>query len=309
MIPFFIKKIFWKIIPQKAGIKVREAFYFCISAYLTKKYNPSTSFKHYLSIAAIAKNEAPYIREWIEYHLIVGVDKFYIYDNESEDGLKKILQPYIESGIVEYKYIRGKSKQIYAYNKTLTRVRNKTYWLALIDIDEFIVPVSEKTIPDFLKGFEDFPAVHINWLVYGSSGRKTKTNGLVIERFKDHSETDFYQNRFTKAIVNPRKTIIINVHGSTYIHGALGVKSDQTAEQNISVSASIHYDKIRINHYYGKSYEEFLNKKNRGRGTNVTIRYIDDNFYALDRNEVKNDPIMDKYIPLIYENLKKRAIR
>lgn len=29
-----------------------------------------------LSFVAIVKNEGPYIREWIEYHKLVGVDKF-----------------------------------------------------------------------------------------------------------------------------------------------------------------------------------------------------------------------------------------
>lgn len=54
-----------------------------------------------LSIMAIVKNEK-YIQEWIEYHLLVGVQHFYIYDNESTDGLKDRIQKYIDDGIVTY---------------------------------------------------------------------------------------------------------------------------------------------------------------------------------------------------------------
>ena len=63
-----------------------------------------TSPQYYLAICAIAKNEGPYFKEWIEWHLNHGVDKFYIYDNESTDDTKSILEPYIKRGIVDYKY-------------------------------------------------------------------------------------------------------------------------------------------------------------------------------------------------------------
>ena len=43
-------------------------------------------YKNKLSFVAIVKNEAPYIVEWIEFHRLVGVDKFYIYDNESSEN-------------------------------------------------------------------------------------------------------------------------------------------------------------------------------------------------------------------------------
>lgn len=52
----------------------------------------------YLSVACIAKNEGPYIREWIEYHKIVGVERFYFYDNDSSDNTREVLEPYIRGG-------------------------------------------------------------------------------------------------------------------------------------------------------------------------------------------------------------------
>jgi len=55
-------------------------------------------FNNTISIVAMVKNESEYIKEWLEYHMLVGVDKFVIYDNNSDDNLKEILQPYINSG-------------------------------------------------------------------------------------------------------------------------------------------------------------------------------------------------------------------
>lgn len=51
-----------------------------------------------LSVCSIFKNEAPYLREWIEYHLIVGIEHFYLYNNNSEDNFEEVLRPYIEKG-------------------------------------------------------------------------------------------------------------------------------------------------------------------------------------------------------------------
>ena len=39
----------------------------------------------YLAVCAIYRNEAPYLREWIEFHRLVGVERFFLYNNESTD--------------------------------------------------------------------------------------------------------------------------------------------------------------------------------------------------------------------------------
>ena len=43
-------------------------------------------YPFYLTLCAIAKNEGRYLQEWIEYHKMLGVEKFFIYDNESAWG-------------------------------------------------------------------------------------------------------------------------------------------------------------------------------------------------------------------------------
>ncbi len=55
----------------------------------------------YLAVAAIFRNEAPYLAEWIEFHRLVGVEKFYLFNNLSADEYLTVLQPYIDDDIVE----------------------------------------------------------------------------------------------------------------------------------------------------------------------------------------------------------------
>ena len=46
------------------------------------------TFEQELMIISKVKNEAGNIQEWIEYHKLVGVEKFIIFDNESTDNLQ-----------------------------------------------------------------------------------------------------------------------------------------------------------------------------------------------------------------------------
>ena len=97
-------------------------------------------FLYDLAVVAIMKNEGPYIKEWLNYHLLAGVNHFFIYDNESEDNLKEILQPYIDAGLVTYIFYPGEMIQTPAYNDAVNDFRFFCRYMAFIDADEFILP-------------------------------------------------------------------------------------------------------------------------------------------------------------------------
>lgn len=91
-----------------------------------------------ISIVVIIKNEGLYIREWIEYHKIIGIKRFYIYDNNSTDNTYKLLKPYIKSHQVVYNKLNGKVRQLDAYNDALKYGRKNHEFLLMIDADEFL---------------------------------------------------------------------------------------------------------------------------------------------------------------------------
>lgn len=227
------------------------------------KRNPKRD-ADYLSIAVIIKNEKPYLKEWIEYHLMVGVDRFYVYDIESTDGPLEILQPYIEKGIVQYKYYPGKGMQVQAYCDAILTNKYNTRWLAFVDIDEFIVPVQKYTLPEVLRDFERYPGICLSWAMYDSSGHIEKPDGLVI-KYYTHRNTDpeYRLNRTIKSIVNPREVIVTNVHWCYYRGFKWGVNENgcEITGNNAEIPS---LEKLRVNHYYTKSKEEFLFKLNKG---------------------------------------------
>jgi hypothetical protein len=243
--------------------------------------------KYYLAVCAIAKNEGPYFKEWIEWYLKQGVEKFYIYDNESTDSTKEVLAPYIESGVVDYTFFPGQKQQLAAYDDCFKRHRLETRWLAVIDLDEFIVPIKDKTIPEFLHGMEKFSVVEINWLVYGSGGAKKQEPGTVMERFHKHSLPEHRLNTHVKSIVDPRRVCTM-----TGCHEAARIAGSAADSHGVPLTKGFRdrvpqQDVIRINHYAVKSYEEFLAKRARGRARVATLRDMG-YFESYDLNDIED---------------------
>src|SRR5436305_180585 len=99
------------------------------------------AYDYKLSIVAITKDEHEYICEWVDYHCLMGVDHFYIYDNNTDDKTATALKPYVKKGIVEIipwpnlwpniRFYNG--CQVYAYNHVLKKAALQTEWLAIID--------------------------------------------------------------------------------------------------------------------------------------------------------------------------------
>lgn len=248
-----------------------------------------TQPQYYLAVCAIAKDEGPYFKEWIEWHRSRGVDKFYIYDNESTDCTRAVLEEYVREGLVEYIPFPGYRRQLAAYDDCLRRHRFDARWIAFIDLDEFIVPVKDRTIPEFLRRFETFPAVEINWLVYGSGGAKKRLPGTMMERFRRHSQPSHVLNRHVKSIVNPRRVFnMIGCHEAARISGCAADSHGNPIKKNFR-EREPQQDVIRINHYAVRSYEEFLEKQARGRASgtnrNVPSRY----FKVYDLNDIEDD--------------------
>jgi hypothetical protein len=267
-----------------------------------KKLVPS-DLPLYLSVVAIVKNETPYIAEWIEYYRLVGVQKFFIYDNESTDNLRNFLESYIDKGIVEYTFFPGKRQQVIAYNDALQRYKYASFWLAFIDIDEFLVPVEAETITGFLRDFDGVPGLEVNQVLYGSGGHKKMTDNLVIERFKDHSNLEDIVNLGVKTIVNPRHTFFMaTAHVAEYFDGERSVDTNKTKNIKASLDRHALHDKLRINHYACKSLEEFTSRIDLGRASSLG-KLSASEFGNRDRNEIQNDTIMDKYIQQIKNNL------
>jgi hypothetical protein len=246
-----------------------------------------------LTIIAIFRNEAPYLREWIEYHLMVGVDSFRLYDNGSEDHFIEVLEPYINSGIVKlidwrkdvefgkdplysYNFI---PHQLSAYKDGIKHEANKAAWVALIDIDEFIVPMRDWKVTDCLnKQFKNADAIFVNWLNFGTSGVTIPKGENILPHLTRCSKRTHGRNWNGKSIIRPESCDHEKIYyahhvpifdGKKYVNGS--VNSVLRKDGGDLDSDMRHHDKLlRINHYPLRD-EDFyqnvrLKKNNYGYG-------------------------------------------
>lgn len=139
--------------------------------------------KYKLSICAVFKNEERYLKEWIEYHRLAGVDHFFLYNNGSIDRFTDVLRPYIKTGVVtliqwpdnispftENVFMWSLSTLISAYeNAVKFKALNKTEWLVFLDIDEFLVFPDEKNLKTLLGKYNEFPGIKISSVSFDAS--------------------------------------------------------------------------------------------------------------------------------------------
>lgn len=136
--------------------------------------------------------------------------------------------------------------------------------------------------------------IAVNWLVFGSSGHETRPEGGVLENFVMCSDKDFRHNHIIKTICDPLKIISMSqVHFPVYRRGYYGLNENGEIVTG-SISREVHFSRIRINHYYTKSKEEFMAKIKRGRADLfVNDRTLKD-FYDYDQNKIKDTEILER---------------
>lgn len=251
---------------------------------------------HTLCVAAIMRNEGPYLAEWIDFHQLCGVERFILYDNESTDDTARILQPYLARGVVTlvpWPHYNARSRrpelQFEAYAHALTLMRGQTRWLAFIDLDEFLFSPTGSDLPTVLHDYQDLPAVVAFWATFASSGHVMPPAAGLVDSYTQRQphgvfKPETFWTFYFKSIVQPHRARgVINPHvfvtDENLIRGWTEAREpvDETftlERQNLTSLLSC--DRLRINHYYTKSLEEYRRRRETDARSWVTnIDYYD----------------------------------
>ena len=217
----------------------------------------------YLSLCLICKDENDYLPEWLDYHILMGVDRFYIYDNESQVSLRETLKDYIERGWVVVVDISGKAMQLYAYDHCLQTFGHLTFWMGFIDTDEFLVPKTTLDLKELLKGYEEYAGLAVSSLFFGSNGHKTRPSIGQIAAYTRHVQATLKEYELVKSIVQPSLALMPNSpHDFIYKENACCVNENFLRVDYQRFPS--HTDKIQLNHYYCRSENEIDEKLRRG---------------------------------------------
>lgn len=225
-----------------------------------------------IACAAIIKDEAKYLDEWVSFHLMAGIEHLYLYDNGSTDQTPAVLARYLEDGRVTLinwpHFAGGLNTQCLAYAHAISALRGKYKWLAFIDVDEFLYPVQEAALVDVLRDYEDVPALGVYWVNFGPSGHTSYQPTGVLRNFRRRQTLGTGPEGTTitnyKSIVQP--TMISGVISAHAFHSSLHpILALDEARQPIRLEKyrRVRCDRIRINHYFTKSISEWNEKVER----------------------------------------------
>jgi hypothetical protein len=225
-------------------------------------------YRYNLSICMIFRDEALYLKEWIEFHRLVGVEHFYLCSHHSQDHFKKVLKPYIKKGIVDLKILVddpddfGSQIQMNFYNECINKFKNESKWIAVLDADEFLFPAQEQSLIPILKEYEEFGGIAVNWQMFGTSHiEKLQSNVLMIEQLLCCAPRDLEVNTHIKSIIQPQRVAHFgNPHSATYLHGYAQVNTQRIPFIG-PFSPSILVNQLRINHYWTRDEDYFWNCK------------------------------------------------
>lgn len=238
---------------------------------------------NYFSICAIYKNEELYIGDWVKYHLGIGAEHIWLYDNDSTDHSASAA--YITGKEkVSITPIHGHPMQRQAYARCLDMHRLDSRWILFLDIDEYLY--SSIPIKELLKDYESYACLCPHWILFGSNNHLVYAPTPVPLRFT-RCQDDV--NPHVKSIVNPVRTYNwVSAHRFTHDDCPVD-ENKQKIFMTDSTPAGGTADKLYIAHYAVKSKDECMLRRSKSRAdTGETRQDLEGFFAGHDRNEREN---------------------
>lgn len=256
--------------------------------------------KHLLSFVSNFKDENPYLKEWLDYHIKVGVDHFYLFNQDGSEESWDIVRPYMEQGIAtvhdwtdfdpKYEgptFFFQKNRNHMGYTHAAANYRDETQWLLKIDIDEFLFKTDEnQPIQLWLKEVDTIntKAIRVPRIDFGSNNLEKQPEGGVLENYlrREAGASNYKDMANTNFLDDNKRCNSSHRWSYRWFSGGKIIEPHPT-------------DSLRINHYYTKSKEEYFNRQNISRGRKVS----DEDFRAIEArtNAVEDDSIL-RHLPL-----------
>ena len=247
---------------------------------------PPRADRYGAAIATVLRDEEHYVAEWVSFHRSVGVRHFFVYDDGSTDRTLPILRdllPQAELTILPWRFgmrdVRmglPLNRQVLAFAHAILNFGADYRWMAFIDVDEFILPKTGRTIEEALAGANGFPNISLPWHMFGTNGHKTRPAGPVTRNYTLRARDPMSRMKNVmnfKCIVDPCAVSEVSVH-----HFSTKEFGDKTANDDGKVvpldkrkSPDFYSSRhLQLNHYYTRSEEEFRRKIERG-GVSPTV--------------------------------------
>lgn len=251
-----------------------------------------------LALVCIAKDEDPYIKEWVEYHRNIGFDDIYIYENNWE------CKTDFPNFVHKIKF-QGKAQQNPSYNHFLHYYSSDYDWCMFIDVDEFFVPYGYSDVKSCLSQYNDYLGVGFNWRLFGSNNLdKVENNDYSVIRRFTKSQIGYNQHiktclnlKLIRTISDINQVVFVNPHCTNISLNYNVIVNAQMSGYVYGPFNKINDDKIKIPyiaHFITKSKEECYDRRSKIRADTPTPRDNIDQFWTEHNlNEVENYDVLN----------------
>jgi len=264
----------------------------------------------YLCLATTIKDDEYYIKEWLTFYDIVGVERFYIVlHNTTDNTLQRINELPFRNRITIHEVQTSDSwnHQIGIYNWLLSCYKKNTKWMLFVDGDEFLFGTEKNDLKTLLEPYEAYPGVLVPRLDFGPSGFDVRPEMPSVKHYRMRmpEKNIVYSSDIVKTIVQPDLTHyaisshlfwseqeVVNERFEKYLipHG---YKKFHIDDYNPS------FDTFRVNHYYTRSFEDWQQRLKRGANTPWVQknRYNNNSYQLVQYLATVEDLTIQRFVP------------
>ncbi|XP_033121027.1 uncharacterized protein LOC117120125 [Anneissia japonica] len=180
--------------------------------------------KHSLIICTMAKDMDHFFPTWLDFHLHIGVDHVYIYDNSKRGSLSNALSRYLANGFVSvipwaHEHTPWKTYlevQIAHENDCVWRNKHTSEWIIKIDVDEFLQPMNpdKPYITDYINNYTltNIGCLKVQSWFFGSNVQNWNSMTVIENnRWRVKAPTAVNKGR-DKCIIKPKNVHYFKIH-------------------------------------------------------------------------------------------------
>ncbi|KAK6138822.1 hypothetical protein DH2020_027434 [Rehmannia glutinosa] len=229
-----------------------------VAYYTLPRKLESNNGKSLLCASTMVYDVAKFLKEWVLYHSKIGVEKFVLYDNGSDDDLQKSVDELVKQGFdINTYFWRWPKTQEAGFSHSAIYAKDVCSWMMYLDVDEFIYspnwqnfsePSKSLLHPLILSNSSKLGQISINCHEFGPSDQKEHPIMGVIQGYNCRR---MYENRHKSIVLlDAIDDSLLNVIHHFYLRPGYKTKKLST-------------NSMVVNHYKYQAWPEFKAKFRR----------------------------------------------
>ncbi|KAH8950132.1 hypothetical protein BDL97_10G068000 [Sphagnum fallax] len=100
------------------------------------------SIKYFICACSMIQNQARFLKEWIMYHSYLGIERWYLYDNNSVDEFEEVLNESLLQFNVTHHIWPWRNVEETCMSHCALRAQHECEWVMFTHVDEFLYPIN-----------------------------------------------------------------------------------------------------------------------------------------------------------------------